>query len=62
MHTANSRVADELDYFGADLELTAPRAWCSECKRRTVHGYDSLGYRQCAEHSIDETALDALEH
>jgi hypothetical protein len=61
MHTLHSRIADEVDYFGEpDIELTTKRTYCSECKRRTVHTY-RMGYLECAEHSLDDSALEALE-
>lgn len=60
MRTLSSRIADEVDYFSEpDIEVYAPRAYCDECKRRTVYSYDRWGYRECAEHS--DEATEALE-
>lgn len=49
---------DEMD-VQPDIEVFAPRAWCDECKRRTVYRYDAFDMRVCAEH--DEYETESLE-
>jgi len=35
------------DYFGEPDIDTAPRMWCSDCRKRVPYRYDQFGYREC---------------